>query len=880
MRKHKLATAVKFAIGMGVAMGSVSQISIATAEESVIEEVMVTGSRIQRADIDGASPVASISLEDMKLEGNLTVADALRNTTLNSFGSFSEKSGSSAMSQASVSLRGAGSNRTLVLMDGRRMAGSPTLGGSSANLNAIPSAAVERVEILKDGSSSIYGSDAVAGVVNVILKDDFEGLELSIGVGDREHDPGLDSQNFTLLGGWNSDKGNVTVAFDHQQRDGISDGARPYTAAWMRDGDGDGIIQAYSETDGWSIYGATVASPDFASATASPLCDSLDGPFMVVAADTDWSEGSTYCMYPYANVSYNKASIDRNSLFVNMDYQISEDIEWFGRATIVQNKTFGRYAPPAAPWNNMKEDNPHNTYNFADFVDPDDEDADEASEITTTGYFRWVDIGTRDGNAEDTNQDYLMGFRGDNGDISWEIYYHQNTADNKDVGEYYLSYGGLAENLANDIDLGSEEGVANMSSTTLTQNRGEFKQYFAGAGFDKFSFAGGEMAHYVGVEMYEQDYSSVYDAQSEAGLVGGSAGNSAAGSRDVTALFYEGMIPLVDDFEVNISARFDDYSDFGSQVSPKISAKWTVNDDLILRTSFSNGFRAPQLDEMYAATSFSAEDTIDYVACDANGTPDAECPEKQVTTYYRSNSNLEAEESDYFNIGAIWAASDNLEVRVDYFDMTIDNVIQTQTVQSLVNKERAGTLVETDTFYLDRTAGGVLLEAGTGYNNGRELSISGVDLDILGTIDTAIGQIDYSWVNSYLFSYEAEISYEGPVQDTAGWEAQPDYKSSLTTNWSSGNHSVTYNANYIISTYGRDESIQGTELLRPIDHLEHWLVHNLTYTYDMDDLGSISFAAVNLTDEDPVLDVNGKYSYEDLYNNFGREYRVNYTISF
>ena len=153
-------------------------------------------------------------------------------------------------------------------------------------------------------------------------------------------------------------------------------------------------------------------------------------------------------------------------------------------------------------------------------------------------------------------------------------------------------------------------------------------------------------------------------------------------------------------------------------------------------------------------------------------------------------------------------------------------------------------------------------------------------MDILGTIDTAIGQIDYSWVNSYLFSYEAEISYEGPVQDTAGWEAQPDYKSSLTTNWSSGNHSVTYNANYIISTYGRDESIQGTELLRPIDHLEHWLVHNLTYTYDMDDLGSISFAAVNLTDEDPVLDVNGKYSYEDLYNNFGREYRVNYTISF
>lgn len=144
-----LANSVRFALVGGAAMTAFTAPAVFAADEQAadkVERIEVTGSRIKRSDLEGASPVTTITADDMKVEGNFTVADALRNSNLNSFGSFSERSGSSAQSQATINLRGAGSSRTLVLIDGKRFPGSPTLGGSSANLNAIPMAAVERID--------------------------------------------------------------------------------------------------------------------------------------------------------------------------------------------------------------------------------------------------------------------------------------------------------------------------------------------------------------------------------------------------------------------------------------------------------------------------------------------------------------------------------------------------------------------------------------------------------------------------------------------------------------------------------------------------------------------------------------------------------------
>jgi len=868
MINNKLAKAVRLAIVFGAASTAVLSANVSAADEGVeeVERIEVTGSRIKRTDLEGASPVNIITSADMKVEGNFTVADALRGSSFNSFGSFSEKSGSSAQSQATVNLRGAGSNRTLILLDGKRLPGSPTLGGQSANLNSIPMAAVERIEILTDGASSTYGSDAIAGVINIIMKKNFEGLEVTAGAGHRDRDEGTTSKEFSITGGFATDKGSVTFSFDHQERTGISDGARDYTSASMTDTDGDGIIQAYNETSGWSIYGATIASPDFETTQASNECDNLiseygEDTFRKVAADTDWSPGSTYCMFAYANVSYNKASVDRNTLYVDANYEIMEDVEWFGRAMFVQNSSFGRYAPPAAAWDNMAADNVHNPFGEE-----------------TKGYFRWVGIGNRDGNSDDYNQDYLTGFRGDTDDGNWEVYFHTNVADNKAVGEFYQSKGGLAHNLANGIDLGSDEGIANLKATTLQQASATFNQIYAGYGFDMFDLPGGTAAHYIGAEYMEQSFDDVYDGQSEAGLIGGSAGNSAAGERDITALFYEVALPVLDNVEVNIAARYDDYSDFGDNIAPKIAVRWQATDAVVVRASYSEAFRAPGLDELHAATTFSAEDAIDYKT--GGTTP------KQIDTFYKSNSDLGAETSQYTNIGVAWDINDNLGLKVDYFDLQIDDVIQTKTVQSLLSDEAAGKIsavlpgtdVSNETFYLVRTASGKLLEAGTGYFNGVGFGIQGIDVTFNSNLETEFGEFRFDMVNSFILDYSEERG--GKTYDTAGWSEQPDHKATATLRYSMGDHSLAWNTNYTASTYETEAPDETSGILNPDGHLGSWVIHNLTYTYNAGEFGAVTFTVDNLTDEDPILNSAGQHKFEDLYDNFGRDYRVSYTINF
>ncbi|WP_342807336.1 TonB-dependent receptor [Alteromonas sp. M12] len=881
----KLAKSIRMALAVGAASTAVLAPATAVAQDSAgVEKISVTGSRIQRTDLEGASPVISISAADIKMEGDFSVADALRSSSLNSFGSFSERSGSSAQSQATINLRGAGSRRTLVLLNGRRFPGSPTLGGASANLNAIPFAAVERIDIMTEGASAVYGSDAMAGVVNVILKDDYEGLTFSGGLGHRDNDEGTTSKEFSIVGGVSNDKGNITFAFDHQERKGISDGARDYTKAKASDLNGDGVIQ-YEETSGYSFYGANLVSPDGSQMQASLICDDLiseyGDAFIKANADQAYSPGSTGCFYGYANVSFNTASVDRNTVYVNANYEVAEDIEWFGQAMFVQNSSFGRYAPPAAPWNGVPADSPHNPYGEEVF-----------------GYFRWVDIGTRDGNVDDYNQDYTTGLRGnlDWNDASWEVYFHNNVADNKSVGEYYLSYGGLAYNEANDIDLGSEEGVANMKATTLQNSKSTFNQWYAGIGFDMFELNGGAVAHYFGAEYMEQTYADIYDGQSEAGLIGGSAGNSAQGERDITSLFYESILPVTDEVEVNFAVRYDDYSDFGDNVSPSVKARWEVADGVVLRASYSESFRAPGLDELNAATTFSAEAATDYRQCEANGIEAVNCNEGQFDTYYKSNSSLGAEESDYVNLGVVWDVTDEFAVKVDYFKLSIDNVIQTKTVDSLLLDEAAGLItakspgddVDSDTFYLvrvDGADGGRLLEAGTGYFNGTGFEIEGVDLTFTGMFETEFGDFRFNNVNSFILTYEEELG--GVTVDTAGWSGQPEFKSVATVSWSIGDHSLAWNATYTDSTTEAevlsdpdDDVTTDNSVWLTSGKLDSWLIHNVTYTYNAGEYGAITLTVNNLTDEDPVLSSAGTWDDQDLYNNFGRDYRINYTISF
>ena len=190
---------VSLAVSTAIAL-SASGLQVASAQQQSVEEVVVTGSRIKRENIEAAAlPVTVITSEQIEESGDTSVADFVRDLPFNSFGSARQRSGSSAQSFAGVSLRGLGEGRTLILIDGRRAPVAPNV-GNAQDLNSIPLAAVERIEIITTGASAIYGSDAIGGVMNIITRKDFNGVQIAVGASDPERAGGATEEGSLIFG--------------------------------------------------------------------------------------------------------------------------------------------------------------------------------------------------------------------------------------------------------------------------------------------------------------------------------------------------------------------------------------------------------------------------------------------------------------------------------------------------------------------------------------------------------------------------------------------------------------------------------------------------------------------------------------------------------
>jgi len=869
------------AVAVFSALGVSAPVLAAEAEDEakVIEKISVTGSRIKRSDIESASPIEVFTVADFENQGRISVADALRNVTSNSFGSFIPASGSSAQSQSTVSLLGAGSSRTLVLLDGKRMAGSPSLGGSSANLSSIPMAAVERVEILKDGASAVYGSDAIAGVVNIILKKDYEGATFSINFSEPDL-PGSNTKTASLVLGVSSDKGNITFVYDHQENGAMFDKDRDYTSASMEDSNGDGVISIYDETVGISYYGATIVNPVTGLLEASPECDNLtntvDGFVGVLDGGSLFSDGSEVCGYAYANVSANTASTKRDSVLTSATYNVTEDIEFYARAMLSRNDSFGRYAPPAAGWSDIPANSEHNPY-----------------DVETNGYFRWYQIGTRDGLVTDYQQDYMVGFKGLSTiadiDFDWELSYHKAKLDYRSVGRSYLSYAGLYANLLIGEPLGSDDGIAAMTATTYQEDQNEFDHYYGGVGFELGELPGGMISHYVGYEYFEQSYDSKYDAQSEAGWIGGSAGNSAAGERDTGAFFYEVAMPILDELIVSAALRMDEYSDFGSKTTPSVKVEYRPIDDLLIRGSWSQGFRAPSLSELLGATSFSATSATDYKKCELEGVSVLDCPTPQYDNLILSNDELGPEESEYLNVGVVYSGIENFTAKIDYFSLEVDNVISSITVQDLMNADYAGqvdTLLNAyPNLVFNRNADGTIDgDIVTQPANGAFMSRKGFDIELGYKMEFDDFNLNVKNVVTYLTDAEEDVYFGGPSQNFIGFAGSPDFRDQFTVSVAVSDLTISWTTDYIASTY-EDSDLEvgdGTFSYVGVGEYDAFITHNINASYSLGKFGTVSGGIRNLTETEPFFDSSGNWNSDTLYHaaHIGREFFAGYTISF
>jgi iron complex outermembrane receptor protein len=902
--RRALAASLASSFVVGTALPAFSQ-----DDRVVQEKITVTGSRIKRVDIEGPSPISVISREDIDASGKISVAEVLRASSFNSFGSRKQSSPSAAGSQAAINLRGLGSQRTLVLMDGRRITGSPTLGaGSVTNLATIPLAAVERIEILREGASAVYGSDAIGGVVNIILRKDYEGMQLRYNIG-RPTQTGGDEESYSIVGGISGAKGNITFGFSAEQKDMIFLGDRSFSATSLSSFGFPGSYFAYLTTnDPRNPTGSFVSVGTF----PDPRCpqnlntDPLFPASKLLSFGT--ADGQGRCRYNYGGVSAQEAESDTKSFFVNTNYEINEATTFFARGTFTFNETFGRSAPSpfTSPLPHMSQANPNNpTQPLATNTDGQslsgqsvDTDGDGSADLDgpfeVSIFYRNIPGGFRDSFFRDTLVDYLAGVQGTvdwMGGMDWELsgQWSQQTSNETQPGL------GLVSFLQADIDSGAFDPFAVTTpfgpdqvarqqagaTTGSTNSRTRVATINGQINFDALQIKNGAVPVVLGFEYRDDDFEQDFDEQANSDNRTGSArAADISGARTVKSLFAETSVPLLSRLETRFAVRYDDYNDFGTTVNPQVAAGYRPVDELLLRASRGKGLRAPNMSELYAGETLVGARGIDSTRCAADpmGDPNtgrATVPDDQLPpnnpclgetfqTRRGGNRMLDAETSDQWGAGVVWSPLDDLSLSFDWYDIEIEDQITGTLSQRNFDEEltlRQG------------GASGATVGRVTRKKNGRVDFVDGTNDNVART-ETDGFDVEASYGFSFVRAGDFRTTlqwthvneYERDFGDGLG-PGDPDFfdppdRATLGLNWALGDFSANVIGNYMSSS-----SVDAFEVA--LDDLTTWDVQ-LGYATPWN--GQVTIGARNIFDKDPPTSRNlgGAFYSNGLHDVYGR----------
>jgi iron complex outermembrane receptor protein len=866
----KLAKSIQLAIAFGAVSGlSLSNAALAQeteeAEAQTVEKIQVTGSRIKRADMEGALPVTVIDRAAIEFSGQTSVADLLRNTSFNSTGSFRPQSGSSAQGVSQINLRGLGASRSLVLVDGRRLARSPST-GATQDLNGIPAAAVERIEILTDGASAVYGSDAIGGVVNIITRKDFNGVELKIGAAQVGVEGG-DREEGSIIFGTSSDEGSMLGGVSWNSRDIIF--ARDFD--WYTPG-GSFYSQNFYDTNNADAYWTSLG-PD--------ACDQGEFYSIPYSLSVPNSDGvAQRCGFNFASVSADEASTGNVGFFLNSRYEINDDWSIFSNMNISKSSSFGRYAPslaqayvgPTSPNNPTNPDSPY--YDAAWNQSSYDATADATT--GSDGVFvlhRFAGLGTRDNDVDNYLSDLLVAVEGDIDGVLVEFGVRRNKSRTYDVGRNYVvipiaeQYMDDGSYLMGDLDRNPADVLNSMKATISRIGDYNQDEVFGSIQFDLFDMDGGTAVAIVGGEWRDIFYSDQYDSLSEGGVIGGSAGNSAGGTRQVKAAYVEAVFPVQDNLEVTTAARYDSYNDYGSDVSPKVSVRYNPMDELVLRASYGEGFRAPSLDILTQKDSFSADSVRDPQHCVAVGL--AETCSDQVDAYVIANPFLESETSTQYAFGLAYEAADWVDFSLDYFNIEIDNRIKAFSAGELVNLQNTGQALPAG-MQVTRLSNGAIESITRGYGNQGTLETSGLDLNLNTRFDfNEMGALRSNLSMSYTAKYDVDGA------DQLDFSAFPAYRGVLSNVYSIGDFDLAWNMNII----GDTARLSGAEYL-PVST---WITNDINVSYNAPWGGKVTVGSNNIGGKAPILgtDPDGSREYNfSLYDGYGRIVYARYTQSF
>lgn len=627
--------------------------SEATAEEEVIEEVTVTGSRIKRADnMSSPIPMVSLGKQQIELTGSINVYDILNE--LPQAGASGLTRGNTNFTVGSsglqgVDLRGLGLSRTLTLVNGRRWVGGIP-GSSVVDLNSIPSDLIERVDVVTGGASSVYGSDAIAGVVNIILKDDYEGIDIeAMGGSYLEGDGKTHSLSITMGSNFADGRGNAifNARIDEQGSMMARDRA-PYTG---RDILFYGVYLPFPPYDTYFIDPAYSSYPPqgrfFVSGVQSDETDmrtfdcSQRDEDSVLASDivVDWAAagGSAQCGF---NRTYHRAlevPLSRYNIFAKTTFNLTEAHELFFEVSYTSVDSESEFEP--VPFNSADVYGGLNNFGVHytnPYVPQEIADAAVAANAGNAGWNghipfirRLAEFGNRGSSNTRATFRVAIGTEGEFGPFDFDWYYQYGQSDRVQTSGAYnalnfrsalnAEYDALGNIVcADEVDrsagcvpinvfgIGSISpeavGWVGYESMRISQNT---QQVIAGNISGDFDMFGLPVSFATGIEYREEFSDDNPDDLQQAGLNGSNVVPRTTGEFDVKGIYAEILVPLISDVPLiqelafEAAYRVDDYSTAGSVTASKLGVNWTVNDQFRLRAVFAESVRAPDISDLF-----------------------------------------------------------------------------------------------------------------------------------------------------------------------------------------------------------------------------------------------------------------------------------------
>ena len=890
--------------------GSFSAAAVAQQQQPApapkLERVEITGSNIKRLDAETVAPVEVITREQIQRTGQPTVADVLRNIPANS-GSFGESfSNSFAPGAAGISLRGLGQKTTLVLINGRRTSGygfAQNLQDTFVDLNSIPSAAVERIDILKDGASAIYGSDAIAGVVNVILRKDYRGFEASASLGQSE---GKGDARATLTGGagdLGADKYNVFATLDVYKRDELMMSDTKFGASRDMRGRYAGGRNFQSATGGgtWRQLSATGALTSNYRAISGCQDTVMTGTELLAAglttSATVGAATNTFCVRDVNKQLAALPGTQRIGLLSRGTFELSPTATAFAEVGISRVETDQTFTAPFFAGTTALTPNATGTlspftynFNFAPGVSGNP----FSTNARMTGSFS--DLGLRTSNIVSDTSRILLGAKYTLADWDFDSGLGFSKNEVKQQNNNRLSQSGVNAVFGATPVIG--QPIPTVTSTTYNldspstnsqADRDRMLISFPRKSTSELSFIdtrastvlanlpSGDVGLAVGFEHRQEKMKDVPAAVAAAGDVLGQGITATNGKRDNTSVFAELSLPLAKTLEGQVALRHDKYSDYGASTTPKVGVKFRPNDQVMFRANWGKGFRAPSLPEISPSQATFFTSVID---------PE-DGQSRQISGVFAGNPNLKAETSLSKTVGIVLEPTKNFNVSVDLYKLTWNNVVSSRSFQDIIDEScpSGGPGCPTTPNVARDPDTGFVTTIFSNYENLAQRSTSGGDLDVRWTVPSDLGKFTFRTNVNYVKKfYEDGTNYAG---SNGGSNTIPRVKGAFSVDYDQGSWAVTGRANYTHSykqdllpaSYftGAGQTAASQTGVYP-ERVRSHSTYDLFVRYAVSKSLSVSGAVINIQDTLPPYDpgFSSTYLYDfSQYDVRGRQFRLN-----